>query len=291
MNFLDFPKYLSIQTTSLCNAHCIFCPYDGIKDLFPKKIMDEALFKKIIDECGRHKSIERIILYMNNEPLTDPYMVERINYAKEKVYWASIHILTNGASLTDEISEKLIESKLDWIGISFHGIRKETVEKAMGIPFEAALERISSFIKKAGEKKNIKEYIMVTFLKHRFLSGEEKEEAMSYWKNKGIERISYFNGPVSRAGNVRDLPGVYHREKIVGCKSIWADEMIHIVEDGKVVLCCMDWSREIILGELNKESIHGVWNGRRRKMWEIICGGNNMPEDFPCKRCEEAEYV
>ena len=80
----SFPKYLSIQTTSSCNASCIFCPYDDIKDLFPKKIMDIGLFRKIIDECSRQRDVKVIILYMNNEPLTDPYLIERINYAKGK---------------------------------------------------------------------------------------------------------------------------------------------------------------------------------------------------------------
>ncbi|OQX85259.1 MAG: hypothetical protein B6D55_07670, partial [Candidatus Omnitrophica bacterium 4484_70.2] len=242
---MDFPKYLSIQTTSLCNASCVFCPYKDIKDLFPKKIMDMRLFKKIIDECSNYK-VERIILYMSNEPLTDPYIIERINYAKEKVPWACVHILTNGLLLTDEMRKGLINSKLDWIGISFHGIKKETIKKAMGINFDMAFEK------------------------------------------KGLKRISYFAGPISRAGNVKDLPQVYHKEKIVGCKSIWTEEMIHITEDGKVILCCMDWKREVVLGDLNKESIYKVWNGRRRDVWRMIYGKERMPEDFLCRRCEEA---
>jgi radical SAM superfamily enzyme YgiQ (UPF0313 family) len=285
---MTFPKYLSIQTTSLCNGHCIFCPYDEIKDLFPKKIMEESLFRKIIDECSQCKSIERIILYLNNEPLTDPYLIDRINYAKEKVPWASVHILTNGLLLTDKTTEELINSKLDWIGISFQGIRKETIEKTMSIPFEVTLERISSFIEKVKEKKNIKDYVMITFLKHKYLTYDEKEEAINFWKSKGIERISYFDGPISRAGNVKDLPRVYHKERIIGCKSIWADEMLHVVEDGKVVLCCMDWRREIILGDLNKETIYQVWNGERKNIWQKIYGQKNISDNFLCKRCEEA---
>lgn len=283
----DFPKYLSIQTTSLCNASCVFCPYKDIKDLFPKKIMDMKLFKKIIDECLNYK-VERLILYMNNEPLTDPYIIERINYAKEKIPWACVHILTNGVLLTDEMTEKILNSKLDWIGISFHGIRKETVEKTMGINFDITFERINKFIEKAKKIKNIKEYIMITFLKHKYLTDEEKEEAIKYWRNKGIERISFFEAPISRAGNVKSLNKIYHKEKIVGCKSIWAEEMIHITEDGKVILCCMDWRREVILGDLNKESIYSVWNGRRKEIWQMIKGYKEMPEDFLCRRCEEA---
>lgn len=291
MKTTPFPKYLSIQTSSLCNASCIFCPYKDIKDLFPEKIMRMDLYKKIIEESSNHKNIERIILYMNNEPLTDPYLIERINYAKEKIPWASVHILTNGLLLTDEMADKLINSKLDWIGISFHGIRKETIEKAMGIPRKVTLERINNFIDKAKEKKNIKDYLMITFLKHKYLILQEKKEAINFWKSKGIERISYFDGPVSRAGNVKDLPKVFHKEKIIGCKSIWADDMLHIVEDGKVILCCMDWRRQVILGDLNQASIYRVWNGKRKKIWEMIASSSDMPQQFLCKKCEEAILV
>lgn len=288
-NDLVFPSYFSIQTTSLCNASCIFCPYKDIKDLFPHKIMDMNLCKKIIDECSNYKNIEKIILYMNNEPLTDPNLIERINYAKEKIPWASVHILTNGLLLTEKMSEKLINSKLDWIGISFHGIRKETIEKSMGMPFEVSFKGILNLIEKAKKKRDIKEFIMITFLKHKYLTDNEKEETMNFWKDKGIERISYFDGPISRTGNVEDLPKVYHKEKIIGCKSIWADEMLHIVENGKVVLCCMDWRREVILGDLNKQSIYDVWNGERKEIWEMVRGKEEMPDNFLCRRCEEAK--
>ncbi len=109
---LSFPKYLSIQTTSLCNASCIFCPYKDIKNLFPTKIMGMDLYKKIIDECAYHKDlVKRIILYMNNEPLTDPYLIERINYAKDKLPKSEIHILTNGLLLTERMSEQILNSR------------------------------------------------------------------------------------------------------------------------------------------------------------------------------------
>ena len=285
---MEFPKYLSIQTTSLCNGHCIFCPYDEIKDLFPKMIMEESLFRKIIDECSQYKNIERIILYLNNEPLTDPYLIERINYTKEKIPWASVHILTNGSLLTDELADRLIDSKLDWIGFSLHGIRKETIEKTMGLNYDLTFRRVLNFIEKAKEKKDIKEYIMVTFLRHKYLSLEEKEEAIKFWQDKGIERISYFEGPVSRAGNVKDLPKVRH-EKIYGCTSIWANEMIHIVENGDVIMCCMDWKREVILGNVKKQSIYEIWNSEKYNRIRNKRDGNiDSEDDFICKRCESA---
>lgn len=287
-----FPRYLSIQTSSLCNASCVFCPYRDIKNLFPEKIMDMDLYKSIIDECGNYKGIERIILYMNNEPLTDPYLIERINYAKGKVPWSSVQITTNGLLLTEEISEQIINSGLDCVGISFHGMRKETIEKTMGIPFELALERISKFIDKVKRKKNIKDYIVATFLKHRYLSVEEREETFAFWKSKGVERISYFDCPVSRAGNVKSLPRVYHEGKLGGCGSIWANEMVHIVETGEIVLCCMDWKREIILGEIKKNSIYNIWHSDKYALIRDKRDGRQDSEDsFICRRCEAAVEV
>ena len=250
--------------------------------------MKKNLYKKIIDECSAYPSIERIILYLNNEPLTDPYIIERINYAKEKVPWASVHILTNGSLLTENLTDKLINSKLDWIGISFHGIKKETIETAMGINYKIALNRILNFIDKAKEKRDVKDFIMVTFLRHKHLTMEEKDETMKFWQNRDIERISYFDGPISRAGNVMSLPQVRHKN-IEGCTTIWANEMIHIVENGDIVLCCMDWKREIILGNVKNQSIYTIWNSdsyseiRDKRDGKTASGAN-----FICKRCEAA---
>lgn len=247
------------------------------------------LYKKIIDECSQHQNVERIILYLNNEPLLDPAIVERIDYAKQKVPWSSVHILTNGSLLNDTRADKLIQSKLDWIGISFHGIQKETIEKAMGINFETAFKRICQFIQKVdNSEKNLKDYIMITFLKHPFLSNKEKQDSFDFWHSKGIERISYFDGPVSRAGNVKQLKRVYHKSPIIGCNTIWTKDMIHVVEDGTVILCCMDWNREVVLGDLKKESISSVWNNERRRIWLGIEGKKRLPEDFLCKKCEAA---
>lgn len=287
-NFVSYPEYLSIQTTSFCNAHCIFCPNDEVSPRLSPRVMDETLFRKIIDDCGGHRTIKRIILYLNNEPLTDINIVQRINYAKEKVPWACVHILTNGSLLDDKTQDALINSRLDWIGISMHGIRKETIRDAMGLDSEIVLPRVLSFIQKAKEKKKIEDFVMLTFLRHQYLSDKEKEEIFDFWKKQGITRISFFEGPVSRGGNVKCLPQARHA-KVFGCKSIWANEMMHIVENGDVILCCMDWKREVVLGNLNTQSIYEVWNSPRYAEARGKRDGiAESEENFICKRCEES---
>jgi radical SAM superfamily enzyme YgiQ (UPF0313 family) len=174
------------------------------------------------------------------------------------------------------------------VGISFHGIRKDTVEKAMGINYDLTLRRIKGFIQKAKARRDIKDFAMVTFLCHQYLTKEEKVETFEFWQSQGIERISYFDGPISRAGNVIGLPQARHK-KIGGCMSIWADEMIHIVENGNAILCCMDWEREEVLGNVKEQTIYEIWNSARyANVRDKRDGKADSDEDFICKRCEAA---
>jgi radical SAM superfamily enzyme YgiQ (UPF0313 family) len=250
--------------------------------------MDDALFKKIINECSSHRGIERIILYLNNEPLTDINIVERINYTKNTVPWASVHILTNGSLLDEKMQDGLIDSKLDWIGISMHGIKKQSVESAMGLDYGTVFPRVLNFIQKARKKRDPNNFVMITFLKHKYMSVEESNEAISFWKNQGVSRVSFFEAPISRAGNVSSMAQTRH-PRIFGCSTIWANEMIHIVENADVVLCCMDWRREIILGNVNNQSIYEIWNSEKYAQIRDKRDGNKNSEDnFICKRCEAA---
>ena len=283
-----FPKFISIQTTSVCNAGCIFCPNTEIKELFAAKVMEDLLFHKIIDECKNYHSIERISLYLNNEPLTDRNIVKKINYAKRSIPWARVEILTNGSLLNDRLQDDLISSKLDEIGISFHGINKSTIEQAMKVDYDSTFARIKQFIKKARKRRHREDFIKITFLKHQFLSNEEKDLAIDFWKEQGIKQVSFLGNPISCAGNVKAITAVYHHG-IGGCKSIATNEMIHIVENGDVVLCCMDWKREVILGNLKDNTIHQIWGSNLYNQARLTRDGLiRSNKNFICKRCELA---
>ena len=65
--------------------------------------------------------------------------------------------------------------------------------------------------------------------------------------------------------------------------------MIHILFDGVVVLCCMDWRREVVLGNVKDKSIEEIWNSPYYlEVEDWIRGKSNPPPNFLCLRCEEA---
>ena len=282
------PKYASIQTTSHCNASCVICPYRETKDKQPQGDMEWNLYKKIIDELSQYK-LERILLYLMNEPLMDKGIVRKINYAKEKNPNTIVHIVSNGSLLTNELSKQIIQSKIDYIEFSVLANTKESYQKIMGLDFESTRNKILEFIRLSKEYGKPNDYVNIKITRTPgLLSDEERDSLIKFWKSTGIKNVFYYGQPISRAGNVTAMRKIRHKT-IHGCKSIWTNEMIHILFDGTVVLCCMDWRREVILGNVRTDTIYDIWNGEKyNKVRKMVNGKIESPPDFICKRCEEA---
>ena len=286
---MKFPRYIMIQTTSYCNANCVICPYGSLVKKQPQGLMDSRTYKKIIDEASNY-DVKRILLYLMNEPLMDKDIVSKINYATEKNPNAVIHIVSNGSLLNKKLSMDLINSKLDYIEFSVLANRTETYRKTMHLDFDKTIKGILNFIKMAGIQNKGHGYININITRTPgLLCDEEKDEMINFWKNIGIRNINYFDMPINRAGNVSFLPKVKH-DFIHGCDSVWANEMIHILYNGDIILCCMDWKREVVLGNVKTQSIYEIWNGRKySKIRRMVNGKIEGPPNFICKRCEAAK--
>lgn len=283
----QFPKKIMIQTSSYCNASCIICPYNESSKTNTLGFMSKVLFKKIIQECSLHTELERIMLYLMNEPLTDKSIIERINYAKNRNPNSIIHIVSNASLLHENLSLDLIKSKLDYIEFSVNGLFEKSYEKIMkGLNYNTNLKKILKFIKLAKQNKKEKDFINIKVMGlPGILEKSELILAEKYWEKQGVNVIS-FKGPTTRASNVAYLPKIKKTE-IGGCGDEWRNNMIHILFNGDVVLCCMDWNREVVLGNLNTSSISELWNSKhRKKIEEMIKGKIKSPEDFICKRCD-----
>lgn len=97
---------IEIEVINRCNGECPFCPANKYDDPRKMKRMDEALFKKIIDELGALDYKGRLALHSNNEPFLDGRIIEFAKYAREKVPNAYIYMFTNGTLVTlDKFNE------------------------------------------------------------------------------------------------------------------------------------------------------------------------------------------
>jgi MoaA/NifB/PqqE/SkfB family radical SAM enzyme len=292
---LPFPPIVMIETTSRCNSACVMCPWPETSRTQPQGRMDDALFDKIAQEIARHPEIEQAVPYLRNEPLLDPDLVPRVDRLKEAAPQAQVYFLSNGAALTDELTDRLLASKLDWIGFSIHAIRPETYRAVTGRKDGAAVvAKITEFVRRAQAARKHPHYVMITITRIRpHVSDEEIAELKGYFRDLGVDPIDYSDGYISRAGNIEVFgePRI-HRPRVVGCKVIWAYKIASILFNGDIVPCCMDWRREVVWGNARRESIAEIWTGaNRRKFLDAIHSGKPLPPGFLCTRCEDAVPV
>ncbi|NBH71176.1 radical SAM protein [Clostridiaceae bacterium] len=99
---------IEIEVINRCNGICPFCPVNRNTDPRKLKKMDEALFKRIVDELGEIKYSGRLALHSNNEPFLDSRIIEFTKYAREHVPHAHLYMYTNGTLLTMEKFKAII---------------------------------------------------------------------------------------------------------------------------------------------------------------------------------------
>ncbi|MFH1358682.1 MAG: radical SAM/SPASM domain-containing protein [archaeon] len=116
----DFFDTICIETTTHCNLRCDFCPNKIYErgTLKNKKLMDEELFKKIINQLAEVKFKGTIMPHFYGEPLTDERLTDWVSYIKEKLPKSRIEINSNGILLTPEIYKQLINAGADSFTIS-----------------------------------------------------------------------------------------------------------------------------------------------------------------------------
>jgi len=255
----SFPWVIQIQTVSGCNARCIFCPCGRTKQSPPQGEMDWDLYRKIIDECTRHR-MRRISPYLMNEPLLDPRIGERIAYiSQRKRFPTYTKVNTNASLLTEETARQILDSGLDILTCSVHGIVKEKYEKTMvGLRLEEVLDNIDRFLELRRKLKKKKPELRVTMIRTRLIEADVPK-IMSYWNKRGVKTsIRPMTNRVSRRVNALGIHAS-PLEPYDWC--VRPMEQAYVNLKGEVLLCCNDWEQTTMLGELTCQSLHGVWNG------------------------------
>ncbi len=272
----SFPGTVQIQTLSGCNARCQFCPNGHTVNRISMGSMDEDLFRKIVNEVVQHP-VKRISPYLMNEPLADPRLPDFIRYITDrKRKCTKTSISTNATYLTEELGERLIASGLDSLYISFHGIYKDTYESSMGnLDWETHLNKVNDFIELKRRRK-AKDLMITVTMVHTSTIDQELGEIRDYWNSRGVVVRVHTLENRSHAWvegkdiNVKPMKPYTNCDRLMG--------QAYVLWNGDAVLCCVDWERTTILGNVAKQSLQSVWQGqayteyRRNYLAGNICG-------------------
>ncbi len=289
------PDTIQIQTIDRCNASCVMCPYSYEEKDGPPSLMDDALYEKILKEIADTGALTGFTPMLQNEPLLDRGLANRIRLAKEilgRKMW--VELATNGSALTDTRIDELIDSGLDSLHISIDAATEETYRKIRkGLDYSTVVRNVENLLRRHSGVR-----VVVRFLQQKDNQGEEAAFAQM-WKKRGATVA--FLSIVNRAGTLKDyelmrtkLPRFYRRwvqnglNHLCKCCPLPFTAM-NILHDGCAILCCHDWSTDFIIGDLSKQSLEGIWNGKEiNRCRELLISGRYKSIPI-CKDCSLAD--
>ena len=121
-----FPKILSVEFTSACNAKCIMCPQPDMHR--KKENMSPEILDKIIKDC-KDKPLKKINLFWMGDSTVDKKMIEKIRVIRKELPKVKLYLSTNAQLLGEKRSRILLdEDLLDVINFDIDGLTKSTFE-------------------------------------------------------------------------------------------------------------------------------------------------------------------
>lgn len=114
-------KRVYIEVTNKCNLNCSTC----MRNVWDAKFgsMPFDTFKRILSSLEMMPQKPEIFFGGYGEPLSHPDCLEMIRLAKEAGHFVSL--ITNGILLTKQVSQKLVDLRLDKLWVSLDGASPE----------------------------------------------------------------------------------------------------------------------------------------------------------------------
>jgi radical SAM protein with 4Fe4S-binding SPASM domain len=285
-----FPRVVQVQTINRCNAACDFCPYPYTVHLQEKRIMDDDLYSKIVDECVREPGLLDFVPMSKNEPLLDLKMEERIREFRSKAQPHQIvELVTNGSALTPARAKRLMDAGLDMLTVSISAANEETYNKVMvGLSWKQLMNNLEALSRENLSKMNV----YLRFIKER---GNRRELKVF---RKRWKLYNLFNFDVNnRAGALRgyEMKVIPHGDMIErmkhmagsriypGCPYVFSS--MHILENGDVTMCLNDWADREVIGNVRTQTIREIYNAPRMKEVRELMSQGRYEEIEACRGC------
>jgi len=290
-------KYIQIQGSSLCDGKCKICPYAHSPVSQLKRTMSIDEFTFIIQRLREAKlQPYKICLYLMSDSFFDKHLIERIEITHQYFPNTLIEVSSALGAGDSHFFKRLIQAlsnKMHEIWISIHGIDKETYSKLCGRDFEKVRRRAVDLLATGGEickfkfvgcgcSKDGKLKFFTPNQYKSFIYSLVKEANLQRVHNIEVSYIPFHN----RAGEVEYWDWRFGREINVFRPHFCSRpfEWLHILADGRVISCCMNYAIDQVWGNLFEQPLEEIWRGAKRKSYILRQLGLEQGE-IPCKYC------
>lgn len=261
---------LSIETTNICNANCVFCAYQYQSR--PQGVMEMALYHRLIDQYAEVGGGDLNLTPTVGEPLADSHIIARIRYARSKPQIRGIGMYSNLISLERFGAEALVESGLSSLTVSTSGLDEDMYRRVYrSKEYPRMLRNLKAFAR-ANAAAGSPVDLFVDMRADRpaaevFAFPDYKDIADLIGKHRLGLKLRYDNwgGKITGdqlSGNMKLRQTVnILRPRVSPCSELYSGPMVYW--DGRIGACgCRDVdARELIIGDANSSDIAAVWLG------------------------------
>lgn len=288
----NFPLFFQIQTINHCNGSCTMCPKKNNQSNQKTKMSDK-FFQKIIEEISKEGGFRCIVLHLQNEPLLDNDIFQKIQLIKKIGKGRLITFFaTNGTLFSNDKILELEQSGLDELVVSLDASREETYNKIrQGLDYKKVLNNIQRIAKSkfngnfsvgfVKQSVNLKEF------------NEFKKMCNKMNVKTKISRIGNRTGDLDNFKiyniNKKDMSYFERIESYLIQKVIkvcpFTINWINILNNGDIIVCCNDYNKKIIIGNLNHSTIKEIWNNKQFETIRRLQVDKRYKEISTCKMC------
>jgi len=303
------PISAHIDVSSVCNYKCSFCfqaDAPGMKAVGLKRgFMSADMFKKIVDElCEFPEKIKKIKIGNHGEPTLNPDVVQMVEYASKRACAEIVEMFTNGSKLEPKLNQGLVDAGLQRINVSLEGLSDQRYYEVAGVrqDFQSIVAGVKDlYERKKAANSDLKIYVKIADHAHALkkdsteifvLSESEKE----YFHNTFgpicdeifVEKVvpQWAETQLNKQNEVEDT-GMYGQKINNSWKEVcpFVFMYLHFNCDGTVSPCTLDWPRKVVVGNVNKNTVGEIWNGKSLKELQVaMLSGKRKCIDF-CGAC------
>lgn len=270
-----FPAHLTVETTSFCQLRCPVCPVPHALERRGNFPLD--LFRTLLSQV--HWPLDTIYFGWSGEPLLNKDVPVMIRLASER--GIKTHLNTNGM-LVGRLAEQILDSGLGFIGIDLDGMSQETLVqyrvRANWQEIVSGVERLAALKRTRGLSTPVVSLQMIVMKQTEpqiddfvALAGRLGADQV-FLKSFNIDLGNWMSDEDHRRMAERFLPSnpLYSRyifergrlrvrPEILKAKCPEAHGGMTILQNGDVVLCCLDFKANHILGNILKTPLEKIW--------------------------------
>ncbi|HUU83729.1 MAG TPA: SPASM domain-containing protein [Phycisphaerae bacterium] len=291
------PLYLSIETTNICNARCVFCAYPKMQR--HKAVMTAELFEKIISDYVNMGGGAVGLTPIVGDVLVDPLFLDRLRLLRAQPSITHVSFVTNGIAWHrfSADDQRFIMQNIDSISISIGGLDAPSYKGMFAVD---RYENVRAAVHRMCDLKaqySIAVDIHMGFRVNRAIDELLTDPKMDQFRRPEVTSISAINNfanwgglvgrddlpPGAHLVQMDESPGQVRRLKRNPCFVYYSHPEVSV--SGLVSACaCMNAEADaLILGDTSRQHLRDIWQNPKRKELRASFGTDSLPDI--CRNC------